>query len=307
MRTVITAILALAFYPLAYCQLYSIQEINTDLEFLTSNIKTYNPALYRFNPEFDKKVDALRKEIHDDMPALEYFQLMSRVVALSNEGHMDFGDWNDTIHNGFIDGRYKYMPFSVKIIDDRIYVWKNYSNENRLKQGDEIFSINGRSASSILEKIKMHRSSDGHINTYLDHTLSSSFPWMYYLYVEQTPNFHINYVRLHPQMEGSTLVKALSRKQMQENYKAYFPKEVKKGPPTNDVYELDINSEQQYAYLKLKSFNRQKLEDNDIKAKKFYKKIFTSLKEQGIRKLIVDLRDNNVGEMKWLLKCFHTS
>lgn len=188
------------------------------------------------------------------------------------------------------------MPFSVKVIGNRVFVWKDYSNEHQFQKGDEIHSINGRSISSILEKIRSCLASDGHIVSYLNHQITFGFPWMYYLYIEQTPNFHIIYEKQGIASENSAMVKAILQNDMRTNFSKYYGKEAKAdSDSTNGVFNIYHNERHHYTYVTLKSFNRQRLEQNDIKAKNFYKELFRDLQAKGTKKLVFDLRNNNGG------------
>ncbi|MGB0177887.1 MAG: hypothetical protein ACPF9D_12020, partial [Owenweeksia sp.] len=94
-------------------QTFSKQHTLEDLGFLKDNIKHYNPALYTYNPDFDVRSEALLNNIPENISLMDYFGLVSRMCALSNEGHFDLGSWSDTVHKGIPDGSYRYFPFVV--------------------------------------------------------------------------------------------------------------------------------------------------------------------------------------------------
>ena len=150
-----------------YSQSFTQDAVLEDLGFLKKSIQTYNPGLYRFNPYFDKKSDSLIATVFEDLDMNSYFTKVAQLCALSHEGHFSVGSWEDTVHKGFYSNTYSYLPFSVKIVGRRVFVWDNYSNDSSLQRGDEIISINGNTTLSIVERMYSCISSDGKIENNL--------------------------------------------------------------------------------------------------------------------------------------------
>lgn len=275
-------------------QTYTESKVLEDLDFLSSNIKKYNPGLKQFQPKFDSILQVIRAEVKGEYKALQHFKVMAKVTALTREGHMSLGNWMDTIHNGFNQDRYRYLPFLVRIIQDEIYIWKVYSDEQEINDGDKILSINGKSGSEIMAEIRSHLFLDGNSTSNFHHKLNSGFSWMYYLYVDQSSSFEIEYYTPADDYKGKTTMRALRKSTMRKNYKIQYGISRDK-PETlgNEVYYYNLEGDR--AMLKLKSFNRSKLKNQKVKSKRFYKKIFEELQQKATPNLIVDLRGNTGG------------
>ncbi len=272
-------------------QTYTDSEVKEDLQYLIGSIEEFVPALYRYNPDFKEKADAIVRAVENDMSVLAYFSSVSKIVSLANEGHFNLGDWADVAHKGFVDNTYKYMPLSVKVIGDRMFVWINSANSEELQRGDEILSINGRASADIIASMLPYIPSDGHIETYQLKSLTMGFPWMYYLYVEQPETFAIEYKR---QGQHSTVtVEALTREGWMTNYQRRKPAATEEEPDVRQVYEWEIK--ESLAVLKLKDFSRSLVEKYDLEASKLYKEIFGQLQTAQVSNLIIDLRDNTGG------------
>jgi len=272
-------------------QTYTNGQVKEDLQYLIGSIEEFVPALYRYNPDFKEKADAIVRAVENDMSVLAYFSSVSKIVSLANEGHFNLGDWTDVAHKGFVDNTYKYMPLSVKVIGDRMFVWINSANSEELQRGDEILSINGRASADIIASMLPYIPSDGHIETYQLKSLTMGFPWMYYLYVEQPEAFAIEYKR---QGKRSTVtIEALTREGWMANYQQRKPAATEEATGVQEVYEWEIK--ESLAVLKLKDFSRSLVEKYDLEASKLYKEIFGQLQTAQVSNLIIDLRDNTGG------------
>lgn len=288
---VITLLLALSS---TQAQHISLEETKSDLDFLKKAIETYNPGLHTYNPDFDSSVVRLARSIEDDsISHLEYFGLVSQLCAFSNEGHFDLGSWGDTIHKGFGNNDYSYLPISVKVIAGRIFVWNDYSNEQQLSRGDEVLMINGKWTAAVLQKLYKATPTDGAISTYADKVMESSFSWKYHLYVEQPVRFLITFKTPDGIHLGAT-IEALDKEEQNANFKKYAeptPSEKPKG--TTAFYEL--SHKKYYSILELPTFSYEVVRKEKVKSKKLYKGVFKELANKKASSLIIDLRDNRGG------------
>ena len=274
-------------------QIYSKEQLKKDLIFLNNSIKTYNPALYKYNPDFDQQVAELMANLPEEANRFQHLSFVSRLTALSNEGHFGVGFWQDAVHSGIVDGKYEYLPVTVEMLNGKVYVWSDFSDNPLLERGDEILAINGNNISVVVGKLYAHLSSDGDILTSKNLALNNVFPSFYYLLIDQPESYQL-VVKDKSGKEKVVEIQAINRNRMIENAKTLKEKEnTKPATPANEIYEFNIDGES--AFLKLKTFNRIKLENAKIKAKILYKSIFSQLSEQGVQALTIDLRGNSGG------------
>ncbi|MEN2284226.1 S41 family peptidase [Algoriphagus sp. SE2] len=265
-----------------------------DLTFLRKNIQEYNPALYDYNPNFDSLSSVVMNSLEgDSISIFEYFTLVSEICALSNEGHFNLGNWLDTVHKGIPDNTYPYLPVSVKLISNELYVWDDYSNEQLLKRGDKIISINGRTVADILEKLHKVSPSDGDILTYSNKNIEIGFPWLYFFHIERTDAYQFEYTRDKEEQKTAT-IQALIRSNQVANVKKYISDD--DNPQQTELNSFyDLQFEENYAVLKLPSFDNSKVNQYKVKSTVMYKSIFGELAEKNVNQLIIDLRDNTGG------------
>lgn len=278
----------------SFAQQLSNQQVTDDLTLLRRSIQTYNPALYQYNREFDVQSTRLINEVTEDsLSFFEYFTFVSRLCALSNEGHFSLGTWNDTIHKGIPLNLYRYPPFDVKIIDESIIIWRDYSDEQQLVAGAKILSINGISAEEILTKLYEVTPSDGINKTWSRSVINIGFPWMYYFYIEQAEELLIATQTPEGDVTTTTIL-PLTKLRQTENYWKYILPNL---PPEVEEEEAfySLRHGPNYTLLTLPSFSYRLVDAENIKAGKLYKAIFTEIAEQETENLIIDLRGNTGG------------
>lgn len=265
-----------------------------DLEFLIEKIKQYDPALPYYHPEFDS-IAALvvQKVTVDSISVFNYFSKLSKICALANEGHFVIASQADYVRKGFMDNRFAYLPIQVEIVDGKVFISKDYSNEPHSQRGEEILAINGKASQSILKELIKCTPSDGHIVDYALGEIEVGFAWLYYLHIEQVDFFEIK-LKNDDLGVRTIKIKALPRSEQVKNYKKFYPKKESQASENEErFHDFEINPD--FAYLKLPSFDYRRIEEFKLKSKRFYKQIFKELQEKEVKHLIIDLRGNTGG------------
>jgi hypothetical protein len=99
---------------------------------------------------FDVTADSLISTVPaDSVSPIDAFEYISRLCALSNEGHFSTSHWQDDVHAGFLANEYLYLPVSVKVLQKKLMVWSDVSGKQKLKRGDEILLVNHLPAKTI--------------------------------------------------------------------------------------------------------------------------------------------------------------
>lgn len=262
-----------------------------ELTLLKEEIKKYNKAVVQYHPEFeDKFKEIISNDIADTMSKFEYFQVVSKICAASGEGHFEIGNWTDDVHAGFLKNEYDFLPLSIKIIEDEIYVWSDFSNEKLLNRGDLIKEINGEFSSTVLKKLKNLMPSDGEVQYYSRRKIEQGFNWLYYLLIDQPEQFEIVVYTTKGELDTVT-IQALNRDAHFENFKEYYGE----SSSSNKKEFYDLKLEKTTATLTLPTFSRTAAEQAGVEAKKLYKQIFKELHQKQVQNLIIDLRGNQGG------------
>ncbi|WP_421754339.1 S41 family peptidase [Croceimicrobium sp.] len=276
-------------------QALSQDELLKDLEQLKSAIEKYQVTLFEFqSPElWDQRCTELFSQIKDDS-AQSYshqkaFYWISRLTSLANEGHYGLGNWQDTVHSGFLANRYRYLPITVWMIEGRLYLRKDYSKEQCLNPGGEILSINGISSTESVDILRKCNPADANILSYKDAVIESGFNWQYYLYVDTARLAKIQYLK-NDSIQNCQ-IKALCRDSLFAQVNRLNPQA--KSKAEDPFYSLRFESN--IAWLELPSFDRNRMEQFDIDPDDFYEAIFDSINAAQSEHLVIDLRANTGG------------
>jgi len=277
-----------------YGQNLTDSQVREDLIQLKQAIHEYNPALEIYNRDFNSEADSLISRISENSISLfDAFKYISQLCVLSNEGHFSLGSWEDEVHAGFLNNEYLYLPISVNVLQGKLIVWLDNSNEQSLDRGDEIVTINDLAAEKILEKIYRSYPSDGDITTYVDRNIELGFSWIYYLYISQDSTFLLD-IRDGSGDLKQVRIKALTREQQFDNYAKFYPERAADSSSETDSFHK-LKHDGKVSYLTLPSFDYRKVEKFNINSKRFYKDVFSELKEKQISQLVIDLRGNTGG------------
>jgi hypothetical protein len=275
-------------------QQLSSEQLRQDLLELKNAIQEYNPALEIYNPDFDGNAHSLLAQVPgDSVTYIEAFQFFSELCAMSNEGHFSLGDWSDTVHAGFLGNTYKYLPLSVNIVQGKIIIWIDNSKEQSTERGDEIVSIDGLTANHILARFYEVYPADGDITSYVDRNIEFGFSWMYYLYISQADISDL-VIKDKDGKSKEISISALTRDTQFENYAKYYPERANNNNTEEEAF-YTLRYEGNTAYLTLPSFDYRQVEKYDINSKQFYKDLFTKLKNNQTKHLVIDLRGNTGG------------
>ncbi len=272
------------------------EQLKNDLTYLERELETHNPTLYIYNSkeEIKKHFNTIRNSVKEKTGAIQFHKLLSLFVACANEGHITTGSKDDEFYKGFFSEEFKSLPLEVRFIENRIFVWRNFSSDTVLQKGDEILSINGYTPTEIRNTIFRYTASDGSIETYKQSRLSKELSARYFWFIEQPDLFLLEYRKRGSEGTKEVQLPALSRPEMSRW-------SVLKGYESNKPMGIDrlynLNIDKSTAILTLRDFDEKTVEEYAIQAFDFYLKIFRRLRQNKIKNLIIDVRDN-IGGLK---------
>ncbi len=299
----------LVFLFLLYClsiqaqkeRVFTPVQLRNDFQFLKKSFDKYNPALGVFHPtdKYEALYDSLYNSLNEEMTDLAFYPYLVQLGVATREGHT-FISSSDTISNifkGFFNGSFSYFPFSIRCIDERVYIWGNFSPDSTLQRGDEILRINGEAIGSIMQRLQDFVITDGDIKSSKKAKTESSFASHYFWFINQPEKFDITYRSQQSSTVQESGIPALTRDSMitWRNRRYGQPPSISESKDV--VYTFEIKDG--VANLDLNTFNRQQKEKYKIKPKKLYKEIFTQLAKEEIEHLVIDVRSNTGGRREF--------
>ncbi|NVJ67218.1 MAG: hypothetical protein HWE16_12080 [Gammaproteobacteria bacterium] len=137
------------------------QDIISDFEELYRRLQKahYNLYVNRSKQEFDKHFLTLKESIDHDMTISQATLLFQELASFANIAHTKI-DLPTQDYMNFRKAGGKAFPLFIKVIDDKVYVAENYSNQSNIKIGDEVVGLNKHSIKKVLNDLRRFKSAD---------------------------------------------------------------------------------------------------------------------------------------------------
>ena len=297
--TSIACFIALAFFTTtgtAQKQTFAATQIKEDLDFLKSELTKKHPNLYLYSrPEvFDSFFAELYQHIPDSMTELEVYRLITPVSSIIKDGHTLFFPSDRTVEYYYQNGLY--FPFKIYWDGKTLFVAMSFCYTQDIPDGAEIISINGVEAAGIMKYCLSRMMRDGENETYPVGVLNNWFNEYYSYFFGHPDTFNIRYRLGDGAIQGKT-INALNRKDIAINRDKRYP-ERQFGRVKNHGITLEFMDESKTAILTIKDFHKAILKQSyGQKFPQTIKRYFSQISEKGVEHLVLDMRDNQGGEM----------
>ncbi|MEL7530793.1 MAG: S41 family peptidase [Bacteroidota bacterium] len=260
----------------------SVEELQEDFAFFRARLKRYHPGLYTYasGSEIDSAFAAIEAQLTQPMDDLAFYQLLSPLKSLIKDGHTYF---YPNIYTRKQLTNQSSLPFNVYWDWEKLWVSALYVTDTELKAGDKIISINQVEAAEIVAKLMANIIRDGENDTYPRWIMHQWFNEIYHYHYEVAEEWEIEIENSEGQRQKITLPNPPLRSVPEQG---------------NTTKGIELRYEGEVAILKVASFN-------DLVLKKRYgqkfrpaiKQAFAEIDERRSQKLILDLRDNQGGEI----------
>lgn len=277
--------------------LYSVDELQTDFQFLRTNLEKTHPNLYLYTPKETLNLffDSLYKSIENPLTALEFYNLITLVNPKVKDAHTMLLPGEKA--GNYFTKNAKFFPFYLAILNNKLYVNMNCSADTSIKEGAEIVSINGIDTKEILQYLLTRQIRDGNNQTYPVWILTTYFKEYFSFSFGHPEAFSIIY-KTKNTGTTTTTINALPKDSIQF-YRQFKYSDRNSISSEKQGIILQLNKQLGIATLSIKSF------DNDI-LKSVYKqnfdstiqKMFSQIYDAHIRHLILDVRNNQGGDFE---------
>jgi hypothetical protein len=266
------------------------EQLKSDLKILRDALEEGHGGLYYYTPKekLDMQFDSILKNLDHSQNEIEFFRLLAPLIANINDGHT--GVTPSLSYRSFMGKEPILIPFNLRFIDKKTYIFRNYSEDEDFVVGGEVVSINDRPMSEILEKMMTVIPSDGHVETSKYRKLESTvlFGETYNLLFGKTTSYSIAHRSIDNKLK-TIKVDGLTQNELNSVFKKRYPEAAKNLPPI----ELDYRGEA--AILTIRTFAEGPYQRDKISYPLFLKKSFREFEEKNIQNLIIDLRNNGGG------------
>ncbi len=254
------------------------------------NAHPYPNRLYK-TQELEAQFDLYESLLKDTLNSLEFFQIVSSAMSDIGEAHSSVAI-SDNIKD-CVNANGKLFPYDVHFDNKRAFVLNDLTNEARKISRHEIVSINGKSITeivSLVDSISCMATAYNTSRIYRKLSYPRNFSLAYYLYVDQSPSFLIEY-----QEPGSSETKATVVDGIAPDFEMAT---ILSPPETTPPYSLTLDESRNLAIIKIKTFAHFIIGYSTKEYLKFFQNSFKQIAEADISNLVIDVRGNRGGQEK---------
>ncbi len=315
---------SVATYNKTISEPIAVEKLQKDIDFTQHKLEKLYPNLYGYIPkaQLDAKFDSIRKVVNRPMTSTEFYFVISPVVAAVRQGHMSMSPTikrvpkkTAKIYKKRGDGPLSQFVFEWE--NDKLYVLKSKNKSNKIKEGTEVVSINAITPQALYGKYRNSFTSDGYNSTFLRKFFSKRATMfatnelgindsLTYVFRQKDSLFTRVVSRNKPKPKNPTIVKdsaktvakteidQVKRKADKKRKKIYGYDEATK----EYIKSLTIvPSDPSVAVLKIKNFS-------EGRYYRIYEELFDSIKNNHIKTLVIDLRDNPGGRVAEVVELY---
>lgn len=257
--------------------LLSPEQAKFDLDALFYTISEVHPNMYSVTGQVSllSAINQASESITDSISIEELYKIAAPVVAMIGDGHTNlFFPANSVFKRDT-----KRLPVWMHVESDRT-ITTDRSLDSIMPQGTKVLKINGRTAKQIIDELLPYVSGE------TEHFRLSRLDDLRPLIHMSMPaeSYEFEYVAPGDNNVYSATFPALAP----DEYMSRVPA-LKNNNNSNEPYTFHIDETEQVGIMDFRSFRDQE------KMKEFADSMFTTLRERGIRDLIIDIRENGGG------------
>lgn len=264
---------------------YTVEQLQFDLAILKDALLKCHPGLFwHQNQEtFEANYLQLKNGIKQPMTELEFYSLITPFIGSLKCDHTNL-EMSEPFYN-LDNNTVKVFPFVLKVMDAKVYLHYNCSDDISLKAGYEVLAINGRDADSILQFVKPRSWADGFVESYSYLNIESSFTPLFLSFFNQASTYSLT-LKLPNGSITHVNAEAVTYKRFKQRYDQFQTVKLSEEHPH---FSFKIVDSLNTAVLKINAFEGEGYFT-------FLNKSFETLNQKKIGHLIIDLRGNSGGE-----------
>jgi hypothetical protein len=282
-------------------QRLTLKQQQEDFTIFKTSMQEMHAGVYWFiTPErFNKLYDSVYATLKENEDAEQFYLKVRYCMAALKHGHNGVnykGEPGIAYRLNSLHKSKSYLPFSLQFLGKRLYIINNCSGNKAIPNGSEILSINGKPVKQITNVLKQYIFANGNNETYRYAQLGEYYQFHYlYQMLYGNPSFYkIEIIPFNKKKRSIVKVDAVLPQTIADEYKKQNGKDINDWGKLIEYKLLD--GKQKTGYLKLETFSSYRLQQGGEKMNDVIDSMFVRIKNDGIRNLIVDIRNNEGGD-----------
>jgi hypothetical protein len=264
---------------------FSAEQLKNDLDFLFNKMEYIHPNLYAYTSknEIGRELSLIKTEFKDSLNSIDFWLMACPIVNSLHHGHTSITPQNSEMNQYMIklqETGFKYIPFSIIILDSSIYIRDIYTNSKEIQPGNRVISINGIKSTEILSKLVKYES--GERKEYRLHYAEKKFIWNFPLHYP-SPKYEIKYI--DNGIVKTVLLNGINEQETEKYFAKAFPEA--DNNYSNYKFRLADKNTVCVEYNACVDYDNFKI---------FLDSSFTKMKQDKISNLIIDIRKNGGGD-----------
>jgi len=278
-------------------RLIPVTELHEDLDILKYQLETVHAALYTYTTKIamDAAFAKIKEHLNKPMSDIAFYRMVAPLQQKIKNGHsmiIPSERWDN-----IKERELPIFPFDVYWVNDKLYILRNLSEDESIRHGSLIKSINGELAGDVFNQLIDNWTSDGHNRTFPAFQISSDFS-NFYPNIKGVPSEFKMEIEEPDGTSRNLKIQALLNEKL--NAIALSRYGLKRLPWYMDEDDnfISLKISNKTAILKVPSFDDASKGADGKKYPKFYETAFENIQTEGVEHLILDLRDNGGGDPK---------
>ncbi|QKX06789.1 hypothetical protein HN014_18325 [Aquimarina sp. TRL1] len=281
---------------------HTVAQLKEEIQLLRKNLETIHTGLYTYTDSlrFATVFDALETSITTPLSSIELYRKLLVLNQHIKNGHTAIKP--EVAYERYIKTKAPLFPLELYFDRDTLYILKNYSHNDAIKEGSILNTINGENAAAVFTTLRNQLPRDGYNTTFPEKVITDTFR-RYYAYLKGIPEVYELELKTPEGVKQQLRIRGLSGEEIKKvKWERYRDNKQWWGFTGEPLMTLDIKDS--IAVMKLKTFSIYYLKKAKQNFRKFFSNAFDQIAANNVQQLIIDLRDNGGGDEMPTLQLF---
>ena len=274
-------------------KLFTPAQTREDFKIVRNALEEGHPGVYRYTPkkDMDRLFDEQESKLDHPMDVYDFFRIVAPVIAAVRCGHTGV---NPSVEeNERFDKSVPVLPFQIRMIGNKITIFRDYTSEDGGLAGSKIHSINGMRSDKIVKLLLALESGDGDIPTSRLRQLGQTFSKKLSIFLKMKAPYTVTYSPFNGGKAQSVTLAGITSTRLKEIAGVKYPQDNVRRDHSADLSFLDENK---IAVMSIYGFVGFADKEQKKPLNAFIDESFAQFAQKGTKTLIIDVRNNGGGE-----------